>query len=130
MKNVCMDSTLIIDFLRGKLAAIEQMATVTKETLPCTTSINVFEVMHGLLRRKDDKAMEVAEAFFNSCRVINADSTAAKKAAAIAAELEDKGMMINVLDTLIAGAMLTNGCQTIVTANKSDFQRIKDVVIY
>ncbi|MBI2176604.1 type II toxin-antitoxin system VapC family toxin [Candidatus Woesearchaeota archaeon] len=130
MKNVCMDSTLIIDFLRGKSAAIEQIADVTRETFPCTTSINVFEVMHGLLRRKDNKAMEVAEAFFNSCPVINMDPRAAKKAAAIAAELENKGMMINVLDTLIAGAMLTNGCQTIVTANKSDFQRIKDIAIY
>ncbi len=130
MKQACMDSTLIIDFLKGRTTAAEQMAKVTRETLPCTTSINVFEVMHGLLKRNDNKAMEVAEAFFGSCPTINLDSMAAKKAAAIAVELEKKGMMINVLDTLIAGAMLTNSCQTIVTANKSDFERIKDIEIY
>ncbi len=130
MKIVCMDSTLIIDFLKNKPVAVEQLTRLKRESIPCTTSINVFEVMYGLLRKKDNRAIEIAEEFFSTCTLFAADAAASKKSAAIAAELADKGMMINPFDTLIAGTMLMNGCQTIATADIKDFQRIKEITVF
>ena len=130
MKIICVDSTLIIDFLKGKLDAIEQLQKIKKENILSTTCINAFEVMFGLLQRKDKRVDEIAERFFNSCQIFDLDFAAAKKSAAIAADLAEKGTMINELDTLIAGTMLVNGSTTIATANIKDFQRIKEIEVY
>lgn len=130
MKTICIDSTVIIDFLKGKTEAAEQLAEIRRSNIPCTTGINVFEVMHGLFRKKDGKAIEIAENFFNSCHVFSINFEAAKKSASITAELSEKGSMINEMDAIIAGAMLTNGCHTIATADVKDFHRIKEITIY
>jgi predicted nucleic acid-binding protein len=130
MKTLCIDSTLIIDFLKGKLEAIEQLQNMKKGNILSTTSINAFEVMFGLLRGKNRRVDEIAERFFNSCQIFDFDFAAAKKSAVIAAGLAEKGAMINEFDTLIAGAMLVNGSATIATANIKDFQRIKEIEVY
>ena len=49
------------------------------------------------------------------------------KAAEIAAELAKKGLSIGHFDSLIAGSMLRNGCQSIVTSNVKDFGKIKGI---
>ena len=129
MKTLCIDSTLIIDFLNGKPEAIKQLQKLKECNILSTTTINVFEVTFGLLRKRDKRVDAVAERFFSSCPTFNLDFAAAKKAAAIAVELAEKGTMINELDALIAGAMLVNGSTTIATANIKNFQRISEIKI-
>jgi len=129
MKTICVDSTLIIDFLKGKPEAIRQLQRVREGGILSTTSVNAFEVMFGLLRRRDRRVDAVAERFFSSCQMFSFDFTAAKKAAAIAVALTEKGAMINELDVLIAGAMLVNGTNSIATADVKDFQRIDKIEI-
>ncbi|TXT53218.1 MAG: Ribonuclease VapC [Promethearchaeota archaeon] len=55
---------------------------------------------------------------------------AVKKSAEISAYLDSKGIKIGKIDTLIAGIILVNGHNEILTKNISHYKNIPELVIY
>ena len=132
MTLVCLDTTWTIDFFRNKKEAVQELEKLVGErTILASTAITVFETLYGFLLKNDQKKTQLAIQFFRGLPVLfSLDLEAGHKAAEIAAELARKGASIDHSDALIAGSMLRNGCNTIVTSNVKDFQKIKDINIY
>ncbi len=129
MEQVCLDSTWIYDFLRGKQTALAALEAVKSSHSLTTTSINAYEVVYGLLRKNEANKLAAVMRLFKSVTMMDFDLSAAEKAAQIGATLEKKGKMINEFDILIAGAMLTNGCRKIVTENVKDFEKVEGITV-
>ena len=127
MEQVCLDSTWIYDFLRGKQNASAELVAAKRTHSIATTSINAYEVIYGLLRKNEVKKLLAVMQFFKSVRMLDFDLSAADKAAQIGATLEKKGKMIDEFDILVAGAMLANDCRKIITENTKDFEKIDGI---
>ena len=130
MEQVCLDSTWIYDFLKGKQKAIAALEAVKSSHSIATTSINAYEIIYGLLRKNEMEKLAAVMQFFKSVRILDFDLIAADKAAKIGTTLEKKGKTINEFDILVAGAMLTNGCYKIVTENVKDFQKVDGLSVF
>ncbi|HLD97588.1 MAG TPA: type II toxin-antitoxin system VapC family toxin [Candidatus Nanoarchaeia archaeon] len=126
---ICLDSDFVIDFFKGKEAAVARMEKIKEDAL-AVTAVTAFEVLYGFFRRNEHQKARVALAFFSSFRIIDTNLEAAHHAARIAGELAQKGQMINEFDSLIAGSMLADGCKFIVTSNVKDFGKIKELSVY
>ncbi len=99
-----------------------------------TTSVNVFEIRHGLQILQPGKrrsflegALEVILQKINR-RIISFDDAAAQQAAELAALRESKGMPVELRDTMIAGIVLANHA-TLATRNTAHFEDISAKVI-
>ena len=118
------DSTFIIDFLRGDNTAAKKAKETENETI-VTTNINYFEVILGELSRHgtNDAHLMKAIELFNRIEVFELNKPATMTAARIGATLNKQGTKINSHDILIAGILLSKGITTIITRDK-DFKKI------
>lgn len=117
------DTTLLIDFLRGKESAVESLR---QHKLVFTSEINAFELLVGARLVKHDPEMHEQRALglLAALNVLPVDRKAALRAARIAADLVKAGKKIEEADCLIAGVALSNGISSVLTANSSHFERI------
>lgn len=129
MEQLCLDSTWIYDFLRGKQNAIAELEAVKSSHSLATTSINAYEVIYGLLRKNEANKLAAVMRLLKLVRMMDFDINAAEKAAQIGTALEKKGKMINEFDNMVAGAMLANGCHKIITENVKDFEKIDGITV-
>jgi len=122
-----LDSTLLIDLLRGDKAAHD---LVNQNEFLLTTQINMFEVIRGLFLR-NASAQKFAEAMelFENIRVLPLDDSGIIKSADISSTLVRQGKTIEDSDCLIAGITLSKGITTIVTKNVKDFEKIKGLEV-
>lgn len=127
MKGV--DTTFIIDVLRNNSSAVLKSLELDKEPLVFTTEANVYELVVGISQQKTnkEKALHDMETIINKMTVLPLDHKAAIKAGQISARLCENGKMIDDIDCLTAGILLTNGCSTIVTRNIKHFSRISEL---
>jgi len=123
---ICLDSDCIIDFLRGKKEAV--LAVSKYKDYLSTTEINLFEVLVGINIKKiiNEKEEIAAKLFFDSIRILPA-LTFGEYASKIFAQLVKDGKMMDQNDCLIAGIMLSNGCDQIMTRNDKHFSNIKEI---
>ncbi len=121
-----LDTTALIDFTKGR----KELSYLLKEEQLFTTQINMYEFIRGLFLRNipPSSILEITKLFENIL-VLPLTETAIIKSAEIFATLTRKGMMIEDADCLIAGIALSNNIQTIVTLNKSHFERISGVKV-
>ena len=121
---ICLDSDVIIDFLKGKLQALDAIKHARSHFV--TTEVNRFEVMFGIHRRRIQGAEElnVATRFFDSLEVLPFGPGCADLAADVLGKLHKKGKMINGNDALIAASAMNHGCSRILTGNVKHFSRI------
>ena len=124
-RKVCLDTTFLIDHLRGLPEATEKASELKEAGSDlCTTSINVFELYIGAARSQRPRALAALEGLLADIRILNLGKREAEESASIMADLIRKGRMIEMRDALIAGCMLRNGYTSIVTRNSEDFSRI------
>ena len=128
--TVLLDSTWIIDFLRGNQEAIEIIKNKTREEL-YTTEINVFEIIAGMykLKKMSQLHKEKAKELIRNINVLQLDRKGSIEAGKIAGTLISKGQQIEATDCLIAGIGITNGINKIVTRNIKHFERINGIRI-
>lgn len=92
---------------------------------PKTTTINTFELYYGARNSVNpEKSLSEVNSMLKSIDIIAFDNRAARKAGEIQVELINIGRPVNILDTLIAGIVITNN-EEIVTRDISHFSRIK-----
>ncbi len=127
---ICLDSTFLIDYLRGDAAAIKKAESLIGRKI-ATTSVNCFEVLAGLVgnRNVPKGALEVFSEFIASVEVLELDYRASGESAKIFSVLSLQGKQIEGSDCMIAGTMLSHGCSEIITRNKKHFSRIRGIKV-
>lgn len=122
------DTTLLIDFLRGKKEAIDIIAKANPLMLS-TTEINVFELITGLHMsgKNIQPQLEKIMAMISRISVLPLDRKASLKSGEIAGKLAKAGKKLDETDCLIAGIALANGIKNIITENKAHFERISEL---
>jgi len=123
-----LDTTAIIDFLRGSESARHLKNTMFTEQV-VTTRISFFEVLVGIFSLKQgfSREMRVEEVieFFNKIEILELDEKSAVLSAEILGKLNREGNPIEPNDCLIAGIALSNRIDTIISKNVKDFQGLK-----
>lgn len=101
---VLLDTTVLIDVLRGRPVTIERLRSLRQHPgVPCTTSINVEEITRGL--RADERA--AAEQLFNGLRVVELGRTHGELAGRWRRDHAAVGITLAQADCLIAaGAVM------------------------
>ena len=126
----CLDATFLIDFLKNDKSAVDKASEIKEDAL-VTTSINIFEVLLGIYRKKEPARDEMEKfiRLISNFDILNFDMESSFTASKITADLIRQGREIDAMDCLTAGAMLSKNCNTIVTRNKEHFQRIKGIKV-
>ena len=126
---VCLDSDILINFLRNKREAITiiQELKKTKQQL-VTTSINSFELFKGI---EDFSKLNESKiiGFLNNFAILDFNLESSKKAAEIFNSLKSQGQIIDFADVMIASIAIVNN-QPFLTQNKKHFENIKELSSY
>lgn len=116
MARLLLDSTVLIDALRGRTAA-ERVAGLRRVgTEPWVCAISIEEIWRGLRRREEP----VVRRLFNGLRVAPLGTAEGIRAGTWRREFADRGVTLHQADCLIAAAALGVGA-AIATANIHDF---------
>ena len=111
-----LDSTVLIDFLRGRPAVGRVAALRDAGDVAATTAINVDEIVRGLRPGED----EAVARLFAGLVVLPIDARAGWQAGEWRREFAGRGMTLWQADCLIAATTVTHR-GTLVTANPKDF---------
>ena len=125
-----LDTTFLIDFLKGNKDAREKAHELRDQDL-ATTSQNIFEVLVGIHRKKSPSSSELDsfEKMLGSINVFDFDIGSSHSASKIAADLINQGKEIDIIDCLVAGTVLSKNHDTIVTRDMNHFSRIKEIKV-
>ena len=121
---ICLDSSFLIDFLRGKIDAIEKASQIKEDS--AITTISIYEVMIGfhMMKNKSQEKINIFMSTLNNYEILNLDISASLLSSEIYAKLVSAGEMIDHLDCMIAGIMKSNEISSIITRNEKHFNRI------
>jgi predicted nucleic acid-binding protein len=126
---VCLDTSFIVDFLRGSPGAVDYLAALEKGSEAITTSAaTVFELIEAAELSCSEKEKPGIRELVSSLTVLALDSRTAWAAGELSASLIRSGRQIGLMDTLI-GAIALSNCETLVTRNARHFSRIPGLVV-
>ena len=126
---VCIDSDIIINFLRKEKNAFELINQLKdKGELITTTVINSFELWKGYYRFKNKTTFDTIEQFLSEIEILLLEPKSSQKAAEIFELLSSEGQIIDALDVMIASISLTNN-QSLLTENRKHFERIDGLIL-
>ena len=124
MANYCLDSNVIIDFLRDNENVSRHIAEARAAgNLLSICPIVYYEIVRGFKIANASKQLEKFMSLYQTLSNLPFDMKAAEKAVDIYAQLR-KGQNIEDNDIYIAAISMINGC-TLVTANKKHFWRVE-----
>ena len=125
---VCLDTSVIIDILRGNevVESIEKQFDETSETVTVAAP-TVMELIKGarLSNKPESEKLKVTE-FLSSLTTLDLNKDSAMLAGEIDAELKVSGEPIGVQDVMIAAIAIKNR-EALITKNTKHFERIKDL---
>lgn len=126
------DSTFVIDVLRGSRSVADQLETVDRTGVPFVSSITVMELAEGINRSDASESERAAvEGLLADVNEITFDRASAFRAGELNAELIAAGEPIDETDVMVAATALVHG-YPVVTRNTDHFDRIDglDVLTY
>jgi tRNA(fMet)-specific endonuclease VapC len=122
--RVCVDTDILVDFLRGKEEAAEYMKRLEADRLLATTTVNLFELGYGARKsRKSRHNIQAINQLTERLRILPFAKGAAENAADILAQLQKQGRSIDFRDLFIASTALTHG-YCMATRNQEHFTRV------
>lgn len=127
-----LDSTFLIDVLRGEGTVEELLGEVDVSEPLFVASVTVMELYEGIyLAKSTERERAVVEEMLDGINEIGFDRTCAKRAGQINAELVTAGHPIDETDVMIAATALDYDLP-VVTRNVDHFERIEelDVISY
>lgn len=129
MKHYFLDTSIIIDYLRGKNSAVELINGLDGDLN--SSYICLAELYEGVYRvRNQPHLQEVIETFFSSLSFIySIDLQIAHEFGKLRAELKTKGNVLEDIDILIAATCLINDL-ILVTYNLKHFQKVKGLKLF
>jgi len=113
---VLLDTTVLIDYLRGAAAADHVDELIDRGDIACTTAINVEEIVRGLRPREETDADRLIAGLV----VIPLGAEEGKAAGSWRKRFSARGVALCQADCLIAAAALSAGAN-LATGNPSDF---------
>ncbi|MDQ2791289.1 MAG: PIN domain-containing protein [Actinomycetota bacterium] len=116
MTALVLDTTVLIDALRGRPAAARLRDLVARREVLLTTAVNVEEIIRGL--RPSEEA--VADALFTAIRVLPVREPDARRAGAWRREHAARGITLHQADCLIGAVTVGIGAR-LATGNVKDF---------
>ena len=121
---MCLETTFIIDMLRGDPAAARTIEgfRIVGETIT-VASPTIVEILSNAYRNKNPRERREMEAFCKEVTVLSLDVESAVIAAKIDAGLIEAGNIIGFADVLISAIAQQHG-EALVTRNKKHFRRI------
>lgn len=111
-----LDSTVLIDFLRGRPAVERVMALRASNDVPATTAVNVEEIVRGLRASET----EAARRLFSGLVVLPVATRAAWQAGTWRRAFAARGVTLYQGDCLVAATAWVND-GTLATGNPKDF---------
>jgi predicted nucleic acid-binding protein len=118
MAVVLLDTTVLIDLLRGRRGALERLRTLRERgDVPATCATNVEEVHRGL---RGDPELAAARALVAGLAVIPLGEPEGSRAGAWRREHAARGLTLTQADCLIAAAAVTAKAR-LATGNPRDF---------
>jgi tRNA(fMet)-specific endonuclease VapC len=129
---VILDSTILIDFLRGKENAKQKIAELKKRGADFyTTQVNVFELVQGVYAHGKDIEEELMalNLLLQDIKLLDLTFVSSYTAGRLSGELMRTGKIISMGDLLIAGISTANNVKTIITKNEKDFKKIKEIKV-
>jgi predicted nucleic acid-binding protein len=120
-----LDSTVLIDFLRGRPAVGRVIALRASGDVPATTAINVEEIARGL--RTDET--EAARRLFSGLIILPIDSRAAWQAGTWQRNFAARGVTLYQSDCLVAATTWAHE-GTLATGNPKEFPMTELTVDY
>ena len=129
MTSYLVDTSVIIDYLRGKGIAVKLLNNIEGELF--SSYICLAEIYEGVYRVNNSEEMaKVVTKFFASLSGnFSVDENIAKKFGEIRADLKKKGNIIEDLDLLLAATCLVNDL-TLITFNQKHFARVPGLKLY
>ncbi|MBI4438315.1 type II toxin-antitoxin system VapC family toxin [Candidatus Woesearchaeota archaeon] len=126
---ICLDSCFLVDFFRGDISAVSKLRDVARNESIGTTAINAAEFLLGMYSARNIRREHAIRAFdfFDGIEVLDLDMISIIKSCGLKEGLMKKGKVINQNDLLIAGIMLKNGCNMIITRDTKDFDKIQGI---
>jgi tRNA(fMet)-specific endonuclease VapC len=123
-----LDTNIISDLIRNPQGkAAKRIARVGEDNI-CTSVIVAAELRYGCAKSGSTRLLEAVEELLGEINILPFDVPADAEYGAIRAELEAAGRPIGSNDFLIAAHAFTTGA-TIVTANISEFKRIRGLAV-
>jgi predicted nucleic acid-binding protein len=120
---VLLDSTVLIDYLRGRPTADRVDALLDSGETLATTGVNVEEIVRGLR----GKEQEPAQALFSGLFLLSIGAEEGWLAGTWRREAAAKGTTLAQADCLIAAAAVTAGAR-LATGNPKDFEHTPALV--
>ncbi len=111
-----LDSTVLIDYLRGRPAVARVAIMHARGDVAATTAINVEEIVRGLREGEAD----AAERLFTGLEVLPVDGRAGWLAGGWRRDFAARGVTLWQADCLLAATAFVHGA-ALVTANPKDF---------
>lgn len=117
MAFVLLDSTVLIDLLRGRTGALGRLHDLrSAHDIPATSVVNIEEIVRGLHRREED----VSRGLLTGLRLAPLGRTEGERAGRWRREFARRGTTLSQADCLIAAAAVGIGAR-LATANMKDF---------
>ncbi len=126
MPAYCLETSFLVDFLRGKESAIKKYEEIKGRRLE-TTSIVAWEVLRGPKLVGRAKEYEKAVRLLGRLRVIPFTLASARIASEIERDLREKGKDINPIDILIAASVIESG--SVLLTRDEDYRHIEDLKV-
>jgi predicted nucleic acid-binding protein len=116
MATLLLDTTVLIDVLRGRQAVSRLRELRTSGDRPCTCAINVEEVYRGILPQEQDSVKRL----FSGLRIVPLGEREGRLAGGWRREFSNRGITLAQADCLIAAAAISIGGR-LATGNPADF---------
>jgi len=127
---VCLDTDILIAFLRGDKKAVEKIRNYVELNMPIlTTPINACELYTGAYRSKNrEKNILAVGELLRNIDCLTFDFYSSKLIGFLIETLRKRGKPIGEMDVLIGGLVLAHD-ETLVTRNIKHFKRIEGLKI-
>lgn len=124
---ICLETSVLVRYFRGQQWAEQYLDTISVDDRALVSSITLYELFTGALRSSNETIADTRRGVLGT-EIAPLDEATATEAAAITAELKDRGEPIPVPDTLIAGTARSAGATLI--AIDEHFERVPDLDVY
>lgn len=127
---VCLDSDILVSFLRRQPQALAMMARLESESgRLSTTIVTVCELFEGAAAASDpSRARSILESLLARMDLLDLDLDSANRFGQIRFSLRRQGLLLEDMDLMIASIALAHG-QPLVTRNRKHFERVPGLKI-
>ena len=127
---VCLDTTTLIDFLKGEAKAIAMVQGIEWEGERVSiTAPTVLEIARGLdIKHLTAQEKVMTNEFINTVNILDLDCDAAILAGAIETDLQRSGMTLDLADIMIGAIAIVND-EMFITRNVKHFKGIKGLKV-